>query len=105
MIWQQDIQDAIFKHIAEQMKCSVDELHSGKLILSGRNCFKTLCVLSVGDTNVVTVSKIFIRGYEMPSWKTEMSCRRAILYLVKHCIMFGFKSNDHIFILMILHLN
>lgn len=30
MIWQQDIQDAIFKHIAEQMKCSVDELHSGE---------------------------------------------------------------------------
>ena len=29
MIWQQDIQDAIFKHIAEQMKCSVDELHTG----------------------------------------------------------------------------
>ena len=25
-----DIQDAIFKHIAEQMKCSVDELHSGE---------------------------------------------------------------------------
>ena len=59
MIWQQDIQDAIFKHIAEQMKCSVDELHSGEtnFIMDETVSKRYVKILSVGDTNVVTVSK------------------------------------------------
>ena len=59
MIWQQDIQDAIFKHIAEQMKCSVDELHSGEtnFIMDETVSKRYVKILSVGDTNVVTVSR------------------------------------------------
>ena len=54
MIWQQDIQDAIFKHIAEQMKCSVDELHSGEtnFIMDETVSKRYVKILSVGDTNV-----------------------------------------------------
>ena len=54
MIWQQDIQDAIFKHIAEQMKCSVDELHSGEtnFIMDETVSKRYVKILSVGDTNI-----------------------------------------------------
>ena len=91
MIWQQDIQDAIYKHIAEQMKCSVDELHSGEtnFIMDETVSKRYVKILSVGDTNVVTVSKnIYSEAMRCLRGKTEMSCMRAILYLVKHCIMF-----------------
>lgn len=59
MINRQDIQKAIYIFIARQMKCNVEELHTGKTIFI---MDKTLLVpyvkiLSVGDTNVVTVSK------------------------------------------------
>ncbi len=82
MIWQQDIQDAIFKHIAEQMKCSVDELHSGEtnFIMDETVSKRYVKILSVGDTNVVTVSKnIYSEAMRcLRGKKTEMSCMRAI---------------------------
>lgn len=58
MICKQDIQDNIFKYIAEQMKCSVSELHSGETIfILDKAAAKTYVkILSVGDTNVVTAS-------------------------------------------------
>ena len=58
MIQRQDIQDAIFKYIAEQMKCSVEELYSDETIFVKDETIAKhyVKILSVGDTNVVTVS-------------------------------------------------
>ena len=55
MIWQQDIQDAIFKHIAEQMKCSVDELHSGEtnFIMDETDSKRYVKIICLGDKIVV----------------------------------------------------
>lgn len=58
MIRRQDIHNAVFKYIAEQMKCSVDELHSGKtvFIMDETISKRYVKILSVSDTNVVTTS-------------------------------------------------
>lgn len=58
MIQRQDIQDAIFKYIARQMKCSVEELYIGDTIFIVDETFleRYVKILSVGDTNVITVS-------------------------------------------------
>lgn len=58
MIRQHDIQEAIFKYIAEQMKCSVEELHSDETIfvIDETISKRYVKILSVGDTNIVTVS-------------------------------------------------
>ncbi len=59
MIQRQDIQDAIYKYIACQMKCNVDELHSGEMIFIKDDTIsdRYVKILSVGDTDVITVSK------------------------------------------------
>ena len=58
MIQRQDIQDAIYKYIACQMKCTVDELHSGKKIFINDDTIseRYVKILSAGDTDVITVS-------------------------------------------------
>lgn len=58
MINSQDIQDAIYKYIAGQMKCNVDELHSGEMIFVKDDTISELYVkiLSVRETDVITVS-------------------------------------------------
>ena len=58
MILRQDIQEAVFKYIAEQMKCRVDELHSGETIfvMDETVSKRYVKILSIGDTNVVTAS-------------------------------------------------
>ena len=58
MIQRQDIQEAIFKYIAEQMKCSVEELHSDEtvFIMDETIAKRYVKILSVGDANIVTVS-------------------------------------------------
>ena len=59
MIQQQDIIDAIFKYIACEMKCTVEELHTGETIFIVDEAIleRYIKILSVGDTNVVTVSR------------------------------------------------
>lgn len=59
MIQRQDIIDAIFKYIACQMKCNVEELHTGEtiFIIDETILDRYIKILSVGDTNVVTVSR------------------------------------------------
>lgn len=58
MICKQDIQDNVFRHIAQQMKCSIDDLHSGKTIycIDEAVSERYVKILSAGDTDVVTVS-------------------------------------------------
>lgn len=59
MIQRQDIIDAIFKYIACEMKCNVEELHTGEtlFIVDESILERYMKILSVGDTNVVTVSR------------------------------------------------
>ncbi len=59
MIQQQELLEAIYRYIAEQMKCNEDELRSGETIFimdeTISECY--VKILSIGDTNIVTTSK------------------------------------------------
>lgn len=59
MIQRQDIIDAIFKYIACEMKCNVEDLHAGETIFVIDEAIleRYIKILSVGDTNIVTVSR------------------------------------------------
>lgn len=59
MIQRQDINEVIFKYIARQMKCNVEELHTNEtiFIMDETMLDRYIKILSVGDTNVVTVSR------------------------------------------------
>lgn len=58
MICKYDIQDNIFKYIAEQMKCSEEELHSCETVFIRDAAVSNpyVKILTVGDTDIVTAS-------------------------------------------------
>lgn len=59
MIQRKDIQDIVFKYIAWQMKCSIEDLHTGKtvFIMDENATERYIKILSVGNTDIVTLSK------------------------------------------------
>lgn len=91
MICKQDIQDNVFRHIAQQMKCSIDDLHSGKTIycIDEAVSERYVKILSAGDTDVVTVSAdVYQDVVKNLHGKTEMNCMRVSLYLDRRCTTF-----------------
>ena len=58
MIQRRDIQETIYKYIAKQMNCGIQDLHAGETIFieDDNKPEKYIKILSVEDTNIITLS-------------------------------------------------
>ena len=91
MIRRQDIRETVYRYIAEQMNCSVQDLHAGETVFieDDTKPEKYIKILSVEDTDIITLSSdVFPDGMRCLMEKAGMNYMKAIMYLVRHCIMF-----------------
>ena len=58
MIQRRDIQETIYKYIAKQMNCGIQDLHAGETIFieNDNKPEKYIKILSIEDTNIITLS-------------------------------------------------
>lgn len=58
MIQRRDIQETIYKYIAKQMNCGIQDLHAGETIFieDDNKPEKYIKILSIEDTNIITLS-------------------------------------------------
>ena len=86
----QDIRETVYRYIAEQMNCSMQDLHTGETVFieDATKPEKYIKILSVGDTDIITLSSdMFSDGKRHLDGKAGMSYMKVIMCLVRHFIM------------------